>query len=346
MSSKAAVDTKPSEGAPSGNGRPFKPFSTLWPKLALCALSLAPLVIPVDTNLNIIATASLTVYIGAHVSVKPVAPTETMSKHDAMRFPFIGSAVLLGLFLLFKLFKKDLVNLILTSYFLLLGTVSLTVLITPLVAPRVPHKELGPYRIVVPIINKELVHFDTTLAQVIACGVGLALCLWYSLTKFWLSNNLLGLAFSIQGIENLSLGSFKIGCILLGGLFVYDIFWVFFTPVMVSVARSFDAPIKLLFPSLADPERPFSMLGLGDIVIPGMFVALILRFDASRGSGQRRYFWSAMVGYVGGLLTTVAVMNYFKAAQPALLYLVPGVIGCVVVHCLATGELPAPCPMG
>lgn len=28
-------------------------------------------------------------------------------------------------------------------------------------------------------------------------------------------------------------------------LFFYDIFWVFFTPVMVSVAKSFDAPIKV-----------------------------------------------------------------------------------------------------
>ena len=27
---------------------------------------------------------------------------------------------------------------------------------------------------------------------------------------------------------------------------------------------------------------PFAMLGLGDIVIPGIFVALILRYDASR----------------------------------------------------------------
>ncbi|RWW22954.1 hypothetical protein GW17_00012823 [Ensete ventricosum] len=29
------------------------------------------------------------------------------------------------------------------------------------------------------------------------------------------------------------------------GLFFYDIFWVFFTPVMVSVAKSFDAPVKV-----------------------------------------------------------------------------------------------------
>ncbi|XP_024639567.1 signal peptide peptidase 1 [Medicago truncatula] len=53
----------------------------------------------------------------------------------------------------------------------------------------------------------------------------------------------------------------------MAGLFVYDIFWVFFTHVMVTVAKSFEAPIKLLFPT-ADSARLFSMLGLGDIVIP------------------------------------------------------------------------------
>ena len=47
-------------------------------------------------------------------------------------------------------------------------------------------------------------------------------------------------------------------------------------------AKSFDAPIKLLFPRALEEgskAMPFSMLGLGDIVIPGIFVALILRFD-------------------------------------------------------------------
>jgi len=118
---------------------------------------------------------------------------------------------------------------------------------------------------------------------------------------------------------------------------VYDIFWVFFTPVMVSVAKSFDAPIKLLFPT-ADAARPFSMLGLGDIVIPGIFVALALRFDVSRGI-KNRYFNSAFLGYTVGLTVTIIVMNWFQAAQPALLYIVPGVIGFVAVHCLWNGEI-------
>ncbi|KAI3679581.1 hypothetical protein L2E82_51119 [Cichorium intybus] len=43
--------------------------------------------------------------------------------------------------------------------------------------------------------------------------------------------------FAWQGIE-MPLVSFKTGAILLAGLFVYDIFWVYFTPVMVSVAKS------------------------------------------------------------------------------------------------------------
>ena len=56
---------------------------------------------------------------------------------------------------------------------------------------------------------------------------------------------------------------------------MYDVFWVFGTEVMVTVAKNFDAPIKLLFPQPGFDDsgvrlRP-SMLGLGDIVIPGVY---------------------------------------------------------------------------
>lgn len=44
-----------------------------------------------------------------------------MSNEHAMRFPLVGSAMLLSLFLLFKFFSKDLVNAVLTCYFFLLG---------------------------------------------------------------------------------------------------------------------------------------------------------------------------------------------------------------------------------
>ena len=60
----------------------------------------------------------------------------------------------------------------------------------------------------------------------------------------------------------------------------------------VTVAKSFDAPIKLLFPRAEDltgGKAPFSMLGLGDIVVPGIFVALILRYDAKQNF-RSKYF--------------------------------------------------------
>ena len=71
---------------------------------------------------------------------------------------------------------------------------------------------------------------------------------WYLLKKHWIANNLFGLAFAVNGVEMLHLNNVATGCILLGGLFFYDIFWVFGTNVMVTVAKSFEAPIKLVFP--------------------------------------------------------------------------------------------------
>ena len=81
-------------------------------------------------------------------------------------------------------------------------------------------------------------------------------------------------------------------------------------------------------------------LGLGDIVIPGIFVALLLRFDAEQAGLKaynedfvKPYFHTTFFGYILGLLTTVVVMFLFEAAQPALLYLVPA--------CLCASFLPA-----
>lgn len=69
-------------------------------------------------------------------------------------------------------------------------------------------------------------------------------------------------------------------------------------------------------------------LGLGDIVMPGLLLCFVLRYDAykkSQGlSGSRlTYFHCSLLGYFLGLLTATVSSEMFKAAQPALLYLVP-----------------------
>jgi len=181
-----------------------------------------------------------------------------------------------------------------------------------------------------------------TVIDVISFLLSLAVGALHIKFNHWTSNNAFGLAFTLQAIELISLGSFVNGSILLSGLFVYDIFWVFGTDVMVTVAKSFDAPIKLLFPQ--PNGLPPSLLGLGDIVIPGIFIALMLRFDYSlifkteKKIGEKVYFWSVLFAYMVGLTVTVLVMYLFHAAQPALLYLVPACLGSSSVLALTRGE--------
>jgi len=167
------------------------------------------------------------------------------------------------------------------------------------------------------------------------------------------------------------IGNFKNGFALLILLFFYDIFFVFGTDVMLTVAKGINAPIKLLFPKdYTDPAKPqFSLLGLGDIVIPGIFVSLCLRFDflksvnkkhlealiTKEGKGEdvstmkylvkqalecpKPYFIAVNIGYLLAIICTVVVMLIFDHGQPALLYLVPGCLIAVLTTALVQGEL-------
>jgi len=170
--------------------------------------------------------------------------------------------------------------------------------------------------------------------------------------RHWITNNLLGIAFSIYGIEALHLSSFKAGTILLSGLFIYDVFWVFGTDVMTTVAKGIDAPILLMFPQdilrkgWLDASK-HGMLGLGDIVIPGIFIALLRRFDHYVGSKKgkdaksRYYFVTTVFAYALGLFITMGVMHFFEAAQPALLYLVPTCVLIPLLLAAIRGEFKA-----
>lgn len=297
------------------------------------------------TYTAIVSMALFPIYIGSYLSLKrrhdeTTAADERMTKQDAYMFPIIGSGVLVGLYVLFRFFSKEYVNMLLTAYFLFFGFFSLVETFSPVVKRLVPSLQQPPFKFTYRLPWRQTsTDLSFTPADVVAAAVSLVVLGWYLLSKHWMANNLLGLAFSIQGVSLIALPSYQVGCILLGGLFFYDIFWVFGTDVMVTVAKSFDAPIKLLFPkNLFAAQYQYSMLGLGDIVIPGVFVALLLRYDAHRAmlkskskdvpaNFPKTYFIFTFIGYILGLVGTILVMHTFQAAQPALLYLVPACVG-------------------
>uniref|UniRef100_A0A667XLE6 Histocompatibility (minor) 13 n=1 Tax=Myripristis murdjan TaxID=586833 RepID=A0A667XLE6_9TELE len=273
---------------------------------------------------------------------------ETITSRDAARFPIIASCTLFGLYLFFKVFSQEYINLLLSVYFFVLGILALSHTMSPLMCrvfpSSLPNKQ---YQLLFTQgsgdSKEEIVNYEFDTKNLVCLLISSVVGVWYLLKKHWIANNLFGLAFALNGVELLHLNNVSTGCILLGGLFVYDVFWVFGTNVMVTVAKSFEAPIKLVFPQdLLEKgleASNFAMLGLGDIVIPGIFIALLLRFDVSLKKNSRTYFYSSFLAYIFGLGLTIFVMHTFKHAQPALLYLVPACVGFPVIVALFKGEL-------
>ena len=254
------------------------------------------------------------------------------------------------------------------------------------------------------------VNIDLSLQGIFCSFIAISAVLYHNLfAKPWWLGNLLGFSFSYGAMQFISPTTLWTGTLVLTSLFFYDIYFVFFTPVMITVATKLDIPVKLLVPrpSTDDPattspgKKSMAMLGLGDIVLPGMIIGLALRFDlylfylrkqkqraaskrdrteisnstndttyepeiletespllvydssglgkaeflpATGGWGERfwlglgndlsqeggafpkPYFYGTVLGYIFGLLCTLVVMHVFKHGQPALLYLVPGVL--------------------
>ncbi|XP_049635238.1 minor histocompatibility antigen H13 isoform X1 [Suncus etruscus] len=273
---------------------------------------------------------------------------ETITSRDAARFPIIASCTLLGLYLFFKIFSQEYINLLLSMYFFVLGILALSHTISPFMnkffPASFPNRQYQLLFTQGSGENKEeIINYEFDTKDLVCLGLSSIVGIWYLLRKHWIANNLFGLAFSLNGVELLHLNNVSTGCILLGGLFIYDVFWVFGTNVMVTVAKSFEAPIKLVFPQDLlekglDADN-FAMLGLGDIVIPGIFIALLLRFDISLKKNTHTYFYTSFAAYIFGLGLTIFIMHIFKHAQPALLYLVPACIGFPVLVALAKGEV-------
>ena len=148
---------------------------------------------------------------------------------------------------------------------------------------------------------------------------------WFALRHApgaWAGQDLLGACLCALAVAQLRLASLRSASLLLWALFAYDVFMVFLTPflfrghsVMVDVATAGaplpappglptpacycrlhpgDAavcgpgemmPILFALPRLGDWRGGFSMLGLGDVVVPAVALAVLLRWDYAGGGG-------------------------------------------------------------
>ncbi|OMP03823.1 hypothetical protein COLO4_10186 [Corchorus olitorius] len=168
----------------------------------------------------------------------------------------------------------------------------------------------------------------------------------------WVGQDILGICLMITVLQLARLPNIKVATVLLCCAFVYDIFWVFLSPlifhesVMIAVARGDgiggdSIPMLLRVPRLMDPWGGYNMLGFGDILFPGLLVSFAYRYDKDNKKRLvNGYFLWLIIGYGFGLfLTYVALYLMDGHGQPALLYLVPCTLGVTVVLGLVRGEL-------
>mmetsp|Transcript_7099 Transcript_7099/g.10173 ORF Transcript_7099/g.10173 Transcript_7099/m.10173 type:complete len:872 (+) Transcript_7099:22-2637(+) len=154
----------------------------------------------------------------------------------------------------------------------------------------------------------------------VICGFGLgATWIWYGFAInnanekafYWITQNIMGVSICILFLTVIRLNSIKVATALLIAAFIYDIFFVFITPyvfegdsIMVVVATSGGPPddpqfcekypddsecqsgdplpMLLTIPRIGDFRGGMSLLGLGDIVLPGLLLSFAARFDAAK----------------------------------------------------------------
>ncbi|XP_022667328.1 signal peptide peptidase-like 3 isoform X1 [Varroa jacobsoni] len=309
---------------------------------------------------------------------------QTLDTMQALCLPLGASVSLLVMFFFF-----DSMQMLFAVATAVVATVALAFLLLPMCQ-----------YIMRPCSNGQKISFGVcgrfTAAELASFALSLAIvCVWV-LTGHWLLMDAMGMGLCVAFIAFVRLPSLKVSTLLLTGLLIYDVFWVFFSSyifnanVMVKVAtRPADNPVgaisrklhitaqnegpklslpgKLVFPSVHQ-QGHFSMLGLGDIVMPGLLLCFVLRYDAYKKAQllssietgtlppgslpgtlpppplplslyRISYFHCSLIGYFLGLLTATVSSEVFKAAQPALLYLVPFTLLPLLLMAYLKGDL-------
>ncbi|XP_022101146.1 signal peptide peptidase-like 3 [Acanthaster planci] len=225
-----------------------------------------------------------------------------------------------------------------------------------------------------------------TSAEIMSFCLAVMLVFLWVMTGHWLLMDALAMGLCVTMIAFVRLPSLKVSTLLLTGLLIYDVFWVFFStyifnanvmvkvamrpannpigvvarklnmPAVVKEAPQLSLPGKLIFPSNTQSSGHFSMLGLGDIVMPGLLLCFVMRYDNYKrqvGEGNQSapvispsgftqrvtYFHCSLIGYFVGLLTATVSSEVYKAAQPALLYLVPFTLLPLLLMAYLKGDL-------
>ena len=259
------------------------------------------------------ALAMCSVYVGAHRGLAR-EDRENLTLAQTAVAPVALSASLLLVYLLLRYTSLDLGALV-GAYFWLLGALATASAYAVPIGAALGPRARDEVAFVVPVPEGLALDRETgeparelpvTYAAAVAALVGFvaATADVAAHHENHTLNNFLATAIVADFLSLVGVGSFAAAAALGVGLLAYDAFWVFGSGavfgdgtvdsnVMMAVATSdsFRGPFRLLFPrydDVLDPIAPgvlpYSLLGLGDVAVPGLLACVALRYDASRAT--------------------------------------------------------------
>ena len=275
-----------------------------------------------------VSLAMITIYMGAHRGINSKERARIDFK-NALAAPALASVSLFGFFLVIKFLPDLNLQTVLDVYFFMLATFA------TLGAASGPFKSIArkanlqvtfdvPIPAALGAVDPESNEAVDTLPLygsdilVTLFALGLACADLASHHQNFSLSNLIACLVAGDILQLIGLSSFRVAGVLLVGMLVYDVTWVFASPsfsggenVMLKVATSdvLTGPTRLLFPKIPGGMGeasffPYSLLGLGDIAIPGLLCCLALRYDASRSvdiSARGEASWKAIMESIENL---------------------------------------------
>ena len=255
------------------------------------------------TYLNIIITSLVIIFVGIEYfnGKNNILSEEYIDKNLAYLYPFILSILLLSIYLIITYFSK--------YKQIVLGLLFLTSITTSICRLY----DVNKYMITSIIFLWFLFSFLTKGD--------------YKDFKIYV-NNIIAIQVAVSAIKIIDVEDINTATILLSGLFIFDIFWVFGSKVitnesvMEKVAVNIDYPVLLKFFNHGK-KRNTMLLGLGDIIIPALFIKTLIKYP---------FYYNLSYGtYTFGLFSSIVSALYFKRGQPALLYIVPSLLSVIGV---------------
>ena len=311
-------------------GDSAEPSKGLLILLVLAAYSLAPLPAIVPAPILSVVVAGAVIYSASAnvaVSVSEGKTTLFEGNFGVCLLPVAAVLVVLGIYGYLSVFGKSSFTEVATGYILVAGAYAI----------------FSTFR---PLFRQSWLGDIVTVALV--AGLGFSLYLRACGTV------LFGIVFSYQGITQLPVSSFRtsfiiffsmflVECVEKSGFEVDNFGTVIFQGTMLENMVLFGKSVNL-------HDRDTLNLGLKDVVLPGLFVSLMLRYDMYNadskrtiGASKRRpgelpsapFFWVSFVTLLLGFGMHGVMSHFEDSPMPTFLFSFPACVGCTLSFAMA-----------